>query len=222
MSQLFTSVYSEFNINAYLLCTLASITLAILLALVHRQYNHTSNGFFMTLVLIPVIVQTVLMLVNGNIGTGIAVAGAFSLVKFRSRQLKEEEIAVIFTALAIGLATSTGYLFIAALFTLIASILLFVLNRFAGSSLNASHLLLKMSVPEGLNYLEVFKDVFADYASQYELINVKTTNMGSLFSLTYDIVLLDPAKKQQFINDLRIRNGNLEISLGLFPEAYNQ
>ena len=176
----------------------------------------------MTLVLIPVIVQTVLMLVNGNIGTGIAVAGAFSLVKFRSRQLKEEEIAVIFTALAIGLATSTGYLFIAALFTLIASILLFVLNRFAGSSLNASHLLLKMSVPEGLNYLEVFKDVFADYASQYELINVKTTNMGSLFSLTYDIVLLDPAKKQQFINDLRIRNGNLEISLGLFPEAYNQ
>ena len=158
------------------------------------------------------------MLVNGNVGTGIAVAGAFGLVKYRSAPCKDEELVVIFVAVAIGLATSTGYLGVAALFTLIVALLLFVLPHLGSISSKVSRRQLKVTVPENLNYEEAFSSIFDQFTSAHQLVSVKTTNMGSLLRLTYDIDMLNTGNAQAMINELRIRNSNLDISLGLYPE----
>ena len=172
----------------------------------------------MTLILMPVVAQTVIMMVNGNVGTGIAVAGAFGLVRFRSMQYKAEDILLIFVAVTIGLATSIGYIGFAALFTLLVCIIMTVFHKLQGQ-LGQLHQELKITCPEGMNYSEELSDLMERYTVSNELLTVRTTNMGSLYKLTYDIVLKDKNEIQNFINELRIRNSNLEISLGAFPEV---
>ena len=167
----------------------------------------------------PLVTQTVIMMVNGNVGTGIAVAGAFGFVRFRSMQYKADDILIIFAAVAIGLATSIGYIGFAALFTLIVSTLLFAFSKTISNAFTVTHRELRITVPEGVNYEAEFASVLDKYTSSYELLSVKTTNMGSLYRLSYDILLKDFQLTQEFINELRIRNGNLEISLGIFPEV---
>ena len=168
--------------------------------------------------MMPAVTQTVIMMVNGNIGTGLAVAGAFSFVRFRSQQYKAEDILLIFVAVVIGLACSIGYLGFAALFTLIVIAVLALFHSLFSSSLSSGHKELRITVPEGMDYESELGEVLAAHTSYCELLSVKTTNMGSLFRLTYDIVLRDPANSRSFINELRVRNANLEISLGILPE----
>ena len=172
----------------------------------------------MTLILMPVVAQTVIMMVNGNVGTGIAVAGAFGLVRFRSMQYKAEDILLIFVAVTIGMATSIGYIGFAALFTLLVCVIMTVFHKLHGQ-LGQLHQELKITCPEGMNYSEELSDLMERYTVSNELLTVRTTNMGSLYKLTYDIVLKDRNEIQNFINELRIRNSNLEISLGAFPEV---
>ena len=172
----------------------------------------------MTLILMPVVAQTVIMMVNGNVGTGVAVAGAFGLVRFRSMQYKAEDILMIFVAVTIGLATSIGYIGFATLFTLIVCIIMTVFHKLEGQ-LGQVHQELKITCPESMNYVEELSDLMDRYTVSSELLTVRTTNMGSLYKLTYDIVLKDRNDIQNFINELRIRNSNLEISLGVFPEV---
>ncbi len=167
----------------------------------------------------PAVIQTIIMMVNGNIGTGLAVAGAFSFVRFRSMQYRAEDILLIFVTVAIGLACSIGYLGFAALFDLIVIVILFLFHQLFSSSLACGHKELRITVPEGMDYEKQLDDVLAGYTSYYELLSVKTTNMGSLFRLTYDIVLRNPDNTQNFINELRVRNSNLEISVGVLPET---
>ncbi len=216
---LFTAIFNDsFTALDYLLCTLTALILGALLALVYSRLVKSDPSYGLTLVLMPAVTQTVIMMVNGNIGTGLAVAGAFSFVRFRSQQYKAEDILLIFVAVAIGLACSIGYLGFAALFTLIVIAVLALFHSLFSSSLSSAHKELRITVPEGMDYESELGEVLAAHTSYCELLSVKTTNMGSLFRLTYDIVLRDPGNSRNFINELRVRNANLEISLGILPE----
>ncbi len=211
---LFTTV---FDMKDYLITTAVSLLLGMIIAGAASFRTHASRSFLLSLVLLPPIVQTVILLVNGSIGTGIAVMGAFSLVRFRSMPGSAREIATIFLSMAIGLANATGYLGIAVLLTLILSAVLMIasLPLFAPRMKRQ----LMITVPESLNYAHAFDDLFALYAKDVRLISVKTTNMGSLFKLTYILSVKDTEKEKELIDALRCRNGNLEISLGVAPGA---
>jgi hypothetical protein len=200
--------------NIFLICILCSLVLGALLAWVHSYFNHSSKGVVITIALLPAIVQMVIMLVNGNLGTGIAVMGAFSLIRFRSVPGNAKEINSIFLAMAVGLATGTGYIAAAFLFVLIigGAYVIYSVTGFGEPRQKEKEL--KITIPEGLDYMEIFDDLFQKYTTKSELIKAKTSNMGSLYKLEYRIKLKNPEQEKQFIDDLRCRNGNLEIACG--------
>jgi len=157
------------------------------------------------------------MLVNGNLGTGIAAAGAFSLVRFRSVPGSAKEILSIFMAMAVGLATGVGYIGVSIIFTAILVIMSLVYTslNFGDNTKNSREL--RITVPESLNFTNAFDDVFKEFTVSHQLKRVKTTNMGSLFQLTYSIKLKNSEKEMEFIDKLRCRNGNLEIQSSYHP-----
>lgn len=224
LSELFSSIYgistaTQFSVGGFFLCTAVSLILGLGIAAAHGFRNRGSKSFAVTLALLPCIVQMVIMLVNGNLGTGVAVMGAFSLVRFRSVPGTAKEITNIFLAMAVGLATGMGYLMVAVLFVVIVGGIgmLFAILPFGEVSKGERRL--QITIPESLNYSDVFTDLFEQYTASCRLQQVKTTNMGSLYKLTYQIVLKEESKEKEFIDDLRCRNGNLEISCGLVPAA---
>lgn len=205
---------STVSIGSFLACIAVSILIGLFFAFVYAYKSRYSKSFVMTLILLPAIVCVVIMMVNGNIGAGVAVAGAFSLVRFRSVPGSAKDIAMLFMAMGTGLVTGMGYLGYAVLFALIMGILFFLFTRMGlGEQKNSKDRFLKITIPEGLDYTDVFKEPFEAYTTGYELTSVKTTNMGSLFKLTYDLTLKDQTNEKEFIDALRIRNGNLEINM---------
>ena len=174
-----------------------------------------TKSFVMTLSLLPAVVCVVIMMVNGNVGTGVAVAGAFSLVRFRSVPGTAKEISMLFVAMGAGLIAGMGYLGYSVLFAILMCGISLLYNRMDfGTKKNAAvYKTLNITIPEDLDYSEVFESIFADYTTKYELVRVKTTNMGSLFRLTYDVSLKEPEKEKEMIDALRCRNGNLEITV---------
>ena len=194
-------------------CTLASLILGGVIAGMSMIRSRYSKSFLITLATLPAIVQVVIMLVNGNVGTGVAVMGAFSLVRFRSVPGSAKEITNLFLAMAVGLATGMGYIGIAAVLTVLLCglQLLYTLLRFGET--RREEKLLKITIPENLDYTGVFDDLFAAYTTGAQLLRVKTTNLGSLFQLHYRLTLRDPAKEKAFLDELRCRNGNLDILL---------
>ncbi len=198
----------------FLVCTLASLLLGLGTAFIYMRRSTYSKSFVITLALLPAMVQLVIMLVNGNIGAGVAVAGAFSLVRFRSVPGSAKEIGCIFFAMAIGLATGMGYLFFALLFFLVIGGALLLLNTTRFGENRSGDSILRIVIPESLDYEGLFDDLFETYTNGAELIRVKTTNMGSLYELTYQIRLKTPAARKAFLDELRCRNGNLTISCG--------
>ena len=206
---------SSLTVPDFLLCMGCALLTGLLLALAFSWRSHFSRGFIATLAMLPAIVSVIIMVVNGNVGTGIAVAGAFSLVRFRSAPGTAKEIGSLFIAMGAGLLTGTGYLAYAILFTLIlcAADILFEFACLRIPRKAESLKTLRITIPEDLVYTEVFDDIFQRYARSWELTQVKTTNMGSMFRLSYDIELADAGKEQEMINEIRCRNGNLEISI---------
>jgi len=210
---------STLSIESLLICTLASLILGLGAAFVYMYRNHYSKSFVVTLALLPAMVQIVIMMVNGNLGTGVAVMGAFSLVRFRSIPGSAREISSIFFAMALGLATGTGYVGIAFLFLFVIGLMSILLNSLPFGEQKAAPFQkeLKITIPENLDYAGIFDDLFEQYTNQSELIQVKTTNMGSLYELKYQIILKAAAMEKKFIDELRCRNGNLNISCGKVP-----
>lgn len=200
------------TIEIFLLCMACSIFLGGIVAWAHSKCNNSSKGFVLTIALLPAIVQMVIILVNGNLGTGVAVMGAFSLVRFRSIPGNAKEITSIFMAMAIGLATGTGYLAVAGLFVLIMVTLNFIYNKSKFGEPKQIDKDLNITIPEGLDYTGIFDDLFEKYTTRTELIMVKTANMGSLYKLNYRIGLKNPGQEKELIDGLRCRNGNLEIT----------
>lgn len=207
-------ITDTFSIETFLICMVASLVLGAIVAWIHGKYNNSSKGFVMTLALLPAIVQMVIMLVNGNLGTGIAVMGAFSLIRFRSIPGTAKEITSIFFSMAIGLATGTGYLAAAVTFVLIIEVIYILYNMTSFGEPRQKEKELRVTIPEALDYSGIFDDLFEKYTEKNELIRVKTSNMGSMYKLEYHVILKNQTQEKAFIDDLRCRNGNLEISLG--------
>ena len=197
----------------FLICLGSALLLGILLAFAFAFKAKFTKSFVMTLALLPAIVCVVIMMVNGNIGAGVAVAGAFSLVRFRSAPGTAREIAAIFLAMGTGLVCGMGYIAYAFLFTVIMGVLFAIYNLidFGVSRRMSVHKSVRITIPEDLDYTTVFDDLFKEYTTACQLVKVKTTNMGSMFRLTYDLTLRDAGKEKEFIDRLRERNGNLEI-----------
>ncbi len=197
---------------SFLIATVCSLAIGLFIAFMYTIKSSYSRSYIITLALLPAIVQMVIMLVNGNIGAGVAVAGAFSLVRFRSAPGTGKEITSIFLAMAVGLATGMGYIGIAAIFAIIITVANLILMGSGFGSGAAEEKTLKITVPEGLDFEGIFDDIFARYTTKAELCEVKTSGMGSLYKLNYSIVMRNRASTKGMIDEMRQRNGNLEIS----------
>ena len=213
---IFDSEYtSVIKASDFLLCSGISLLLGLIMAAAYMFRTRYTKSFVITLALLPAVVCVVIMMVNGNVGTGVAVAGAFSLVRFRSVPGTAKEIVTIFLAMGAGLIAGMGYLGYAVLFTAVMSLVYVVYNCFSfGVTSNlARHKSVRIVIPEDLDYSGIFDDIFKRYTVSYNLVRVKTINLGSLFRLTYDVVLRDASLEKEMIDAIRCRNGNLEITV---------
>ena len=199
---------SGITLPAFLICTAVSLVLGIATALISMYRTKCSQSFAVTLTVLPAIVQIVIMLVNGNVGAGVAVAGAFSLVRFRSVPGTAREIGVIFLAMATGM----GYVVLAAVFFVIIAAVLFLLTKLGFGTRRTDERLLRITIPENLDYDGLFDDLFATYTTAHTLERVKTANMGTLYELQYRVTLRDAQVPKAFLDALRCRNGNLNIT----------
>ena len=227
LDKTFSALYNStatLTVGSFLICIGVALALGAVIALTLRFRERHSLGFLVTLALLPAAVAVVIMLVNGNLGAGVAVAGAFSLVRFRSTPGTAKEIAAIFIAMAVGLGCGMGYPGFAALFTAIMCImlLLYALILSGQSDRRALQKVLRITVPEDLDYSGIFDDLFSDYTRSHQLISVKTTNLGSLNRLTYEIELKKAGTEKALIDALRVRNGNLEISMSILADRENE
>ena len=216
LSNIFTSIITNGTFTGAQLgiATVTSLICGLIIAGTYLVKNRCSRSFAVTLVLLPAIVELVIILVNGNIGAGVAVAGAFSLVRFRSAPGKGQEITSIFLAMAVGLATGMGYVGVAVLFSVVASLINLLLNVLKFGEAGDNFRTLKITVPENLDYEGKFEDIFGKYLSSYTFDEVKTSNMGSLYKITLSVVMKPNVSNKEFLDELRTRNGNLDISLG--------
>ena len=221
MDKLFDTIIDEtMSANGFFICLGASLLCGLIIAFAAGIKSNAKKSFLASLVLLPMIVSTVITMVNGNIGTGVAVMGAFSLVRFRSVPGKARDIAVIFLAMTSGLACSGGYIGIAILFTLIVCAVICIMAFIPFGE--DKKLNLEITIPESLNFANCFDDIFKTYTNSAQLVRTKTTNMGSLYKLYYKIELKSFDSLQEFIDQLRCRNGNLEISVAVAPEGVEE
>ena len=204
----------EMSVLSFLLCIFTAMVLGLLAALVFTGRDRHSAAFRQSLALLPPVVAMVIMLVNGNIGAGLAVAGTFALVRFRSAPGSAKEITALFFSVAIGIACGMGYVGYAALFFLVMAVYALALGRFRFGEEGGVSRVLKITIPENLEYDALFDDLFREYTAHHELVKVRTTNMGTLYELTYAVELKEPARSKEFIDAIRCRNGNLNISCG--------
>lgn len=221
MDVLFTSVLgttesamTTVTTSGFMWCTIASIVLGLACAFIYMYKHDYSKNFVVTLALMPVIVQMVITLVNGNLGAGVAVMGVFNLVRFRSIAGTAKDIGSVFLAMAIGLATGMGYIGVAAILTIVVGVfnVIYVTTPFGQGKAPAK--LLKITVPEDLEFEGLFDEVLAKYTASFELQTVATSNMGSLYQLEYRVSMKQDGLAKAMIDELRCLNGNLKISLG--------
>ena len=211
MSNIFKQIaVGEFSTSAYLICLGAALLCGVICAFAASYRSRTTKSFLVSLILLPMIVETVIVMVNGNVGTGVAVMGAFSLVRFRSVPGKARDISAIFLAMTSGLAAAAGYPALAVVFTVLVAVVMIVL---AHIPMGERAMELHITVPESLQFAGEFDDLFEKYTKSARLVKTKTTNMGSLYKLTYKIELKDRDDIKSFTDELRCRNGNLEISI---------
>lgn len=208
-----TSATQVLPVSDFLLCVVVALVIGAVIAAMYAYKSKYTQSFVITLALLPAVVCVVIMMVNGNVGTGVAVAGAFSLVRFRSVPGTAKEIGAIFLAMGAGLITGMGYLAYAILFAVVVGGMMCLYTQLGEKRVRKQGVAktLRITIPENLDYTGVFDDLMESFTKENELIDVKTTNMGSLFKLTYRVVLKDAAQEKAFIDELRCRNGNLEI-----------
>lgn len=197
-------------------CMGSALLMGIIIALVTAltSKGNTSRGFIVSLVVLPALVQTIIMMVNGNLGTGVAIMGAFSLVRFRSLSGNSKDICSIFFAMVVGLACGMGYITYGIFITLITCLVVVLVNYAPFKTRTEKSQSLRITIYEDLDYTTVFDDIFSEYLNSYEKVLVKTTNMGSMYQINYQIEMKDPKKEKEFIDALRCRNGNLNIQCG--------
>lgn len=216
LDNIIDSLFNPYNtttisVDIFIVCLISSLISGLIISLCYRYKNNNSKSFTISIGLLPTIIAIIIMTVNGNIGTSVAVAGSFSLIRFRSSPASGIQLTTIFITLASGLLIGSGYIFYGLFVSLVLSVIIMLYN---GIVKNKSHnKTLQITISENMNYNEVFDSVLKQYTNHYQLVQVKTSNMGSLFRLTYNLSLKNLKDQKEMIDQLRCRNGNLEISL---------
>ena len=209
---LFGSILTgDFTLIQFMIVIIVSMLLGFIVSLAFMFRNTYSKTFITSLIIIPAIETVVILLVNDNLGVGLSVAGSFALIRFRSIKGNAKELVAIFMSMAIGILCGTGYVVLGVIFTLLLSLIMVVLALTNFGKAKELDKYLKITIPESLNYDEVFNDILKKYTKTYELISIKTLNLGSLYRIEYHITLKDPKNIKKMIDELRTRNGNLEI-----------
>lgn len=215
-----TDYVNEIVVGDFFICLAISLVAGLLLAMAYTYKSVYTKSFVLTLAILPAVVSVVIIMVNGNVGTGVAVAGVFSLVRFRSVPGTAKEIGAIFIAMSSGLVFGMGYMAYGLVFALILSLFTMLYSSSnLGEKKNFENKTIIVTIPEDLNYTNVFDDLMEKYTNKHTMTHVKSTNMGSLFKISYNIELKDVNKEKEFIDEMRCRNGNLEISI--FPIQTN-
>ncbi|MBR4470181.1 MAG: DUF4956 domain-containing protein [Erysipelotrichaceae bacterium] len=218
MTNIFSSIFTgSLTLGQFALAIVASMFMGLILSMVFMYRNTYTKSFISALVLIPAVETVVIMLVNDNLGAGLSVAGSFALIRFRSVKGNAKELAAVFIAMTIGIICGTGYVALAGVFTLLLCAVMLGLNMTDFGKASENERYLKITIPESLNYDEAFDDLLNSYTSKWELDTIKTLNLGSLFRLEYNITMKDVSKIKEMIDELRTRNGNLEIMCGRMP-----
>ncbi len=206
-------ISSGITTGSILLLSTLSIILGFLVAVTHKVTSKSNKNFLITLMLLPLLVMSVIMVVNGNLGMSVAVAGTFGLIRFRSVPGTSKEILAVFFTMAIGLSLGAGYVILAPSITILGCMMLLISNKITIFDKNNYEKYLRITVPENLDYTNIFDETLKKYTNNYNLIQVKTTNLGSMFELKYNVLLKKDINEKEFIDELRIRNGNLKINL---------
>ena len=212
-NSVFDTASSGLNITTILLCSAAAIALGLVIAFTHMKTSKTSKNFLITLTILPLLVEVVMLMVNGSLGTSIAILGAFGLIRFRSIAGNSKEISSVFFAMAVGLALGMGHILFAAVITALTIVVILVLSKTNIFNLSAQPQTLEIVIPEDLDYTHAFDTEFKKYTSTHELVRSKTTNMGSLYQLTYDVCLKKSANEKEFLDAIRVKNSNLKVLL---------
>ncbi len=212
-NSIFDSTTTGLSITTGLICAGVALLLGVIIAITHMKTSQTTKGFLTTLATLPLLVMAVMIMINGNLGTSIAILGAFSLIRFRSIQGRAKDLLSVFFAMMVGLACGMGHVLFAVVITIISviAIVFFTYTHFLEP--NKKQRVLKIMVPEDLDYEEVFDEIFTKYTSRVDLVQMKTMNMGSLYKLTYDITMKNGVKEKEFLDEIRIKNCNLKVLL---------
>lgn len=212
-NSIFDSTTTGLSITTGLICAGVALLLGVIIAITHMKTSQTTKGFLVTLATLPLLVMAVMIMINGNLGTSIAILGAFSLIRFRSIQGRAKDLLSVFFAMMVGLACGMGHVLFAVVITIISviAIVFFTYTHFLEP--NKKQRVLKIMVPEDLDYEEVFDEIFAKYTSRVDLVQMKTMNMGSLYKLTYDITMKNGVKEKEFLDEIRVKNCNLKVLL---------
>lgn len=212
-SSIFNSSSTGLDVTTVLICAGVALVLGVAISFTHLKTSQTTKGFLTTLAVLPLLVMAVMIMINGNLGTSIAILGAFSLIRFRSIQGRAKDLLSVFFAMMVGLALGMGHILFAVVISIVAiiAIVLFSYTHFLEP--NQNERVLKIVIPEDLDYDDVFKDIFEKYTVEARLVKMKTVNMGSLYKLTYNIRLKNGAKEKQLLDDIRVKNSNLKVLL---------
>lgn len=209
---MFNSILSNgLTITNFTICIATSLILGFVIAIVYKMTNHCSKSFLLTLIILPTLIQSIIIMSNGNIGTSVAILGAFSLIRFRSLPGTSKEITAIFFCMTVGVGIGLGLIIHSILLTLIVIGLMLIFNKIKVG--NENNKILKIVIPEDVEYQKEFKEIFDKYLKYYEFKKIQTINLGSLFEITYNIKLIDIINLKEFIDELRIKNNNLKIVL---------
>ena len=212
---LLTDTTSSIDVQGVFVCMVVSMVLGILVARIHMVRNVYTKNFVVTLAVLPILVQSVIMLVNGNLGTGVAILGAFSLIRFRSVPGGARDISSVFWSMGVGLATGMGYAIYSVIFSVVVAVFLYGLYTLPFVNRQAvAERELKITIPEDLDYPGLFDDIFEKFTYSNQLQSVRTTTMGSLYELRYTLLLKNAHDEKELIDAVRVRNGNLPVVLG--------
>ena len=215
---IFDNTATGLSVDTVLICAVVALVLGVVIAFTRMKTSRTTKGFAITLATLPLLVMAVMIMINGNLGTSIAILGAFSLIRFRSIQGDAKELLSVFFVMMVGLALGMGHVLFAVVITAIAVAAIVVFSKTSFLEPNTYNRSLKIVIPEDLDYDEVFDDIFAKYTKKAELVKTKTMNMGSLYKLTYDVTLKKGVKEKAFLDEIRVKNCNLKVLLSQ-PES---
>lgn len=212
-NSIFDSTTTGLSITTGLICAGVALLLGVVIAITHMKTSQTTKGFLTTLATLPLLVMAVMIMINGNLGTSIAILGAFSLIRFRSIQGQAKDLLSVFFAMMIGLACGMGHILFAVVITIITVVAIVFFSYTHFLEPNKKQRVLKIVIPEDLDYEEVFEEIFKKYTSRADLTRMKTMNMGSLYKLTYDITMKNGVKEKDFLDEIRVKNCNLKVLL---------